>query len=81
MKLEAKSRLAADAQSDMKKQQRETLDKQIKQKRDLIDQQRMSLPSSKNKIKVGPRQKLDKQKNINRIQDQIIDLQKRKMDI
>jgi len=61
MKLNAKTRLLA------------TEDPVIEQKKQQIENLKRSMPSRQNRMQVSPHQKLNTQKQINQVKDQILD--------
>lgn len=66
---------------DASKTQKDTLDKQIDNKRNQIENLKKSLPSKRNKMKVSPEQQSQKRKQINDTKNQILDLEDRKRKI
>jgi ABC-type Fe3+-citrate transport system substrate-binding protein len=74
MKIEAKLRLIADAESSAK----ESLDRQIEQKKKQIENLKQTLPSKTNKTAISPARKIQIEKNINRAKGDILNLKQRK---
>lgn len=78
MKLEAKSRLVADAAEDAAKrakaQEKQRLQDQIDQAQKNIDNLKKSVPSRKNRMKVSPVKRITTQKQILQQKERIADL-------
>ena len=79
MKLQAAKRLHADATSSAEKSKKESLDRQIDQKRKQNETMHSQLPSKDNKTTVSPKAEIEVKKSMNRNKDAILDLQKRKL--
>jgi hypothetical protein len=71
---------ADKAQKESEKARKEAVDRQIENNKRQQEQIHNTMPSNGNKTSVSPVQKLDKQKQINRLKDQALDLRKQKLE-
>ena len=79
MKLLAKQRLLADPADDGKAKQKDTLNTQIKQKQNQVENLKRTMPSRQNKMHESPLTRNNTQQSINDTKGQILDLRRKKI--
>ena len=80
MSYEVKAEASDDAESEASKSRKEGIDRQIENNKKQQEQVKKTMPSAENKTAVSPVQKLDKQKQVNRLKDQALDMRKQKLE-
>lgn len=81
MKLNAKHRLLADDEARKDKEERRKFDTKIDQMQKQVENIRKGLPGKYNKMSVSQAQQLNLRKQINDLEDKILELRKQKLAI